>query len=237
MVIYHFDILAQREDNWDGHGSPKPTDLTVAHAKVVIDAFLDSVISTGHRCDTPSISSDEDGDVTVAWYEGERQLHHKVSQMRTPRLSFITLFLTLSLLLPNAPAQDHTTFGLPDGATMRLGKGRISGNIAFSPDGKTIVTGGWDSTVRLWSAYAGRHKAALRGHTAPVHSVVYSPDGKIIATASADDTIRLWNATTRKHRTTLSGHTRSISAIAYSLDGGTIASISNDGTILLWDIR
>ena len=74
-ISEQFDILAQREDNWDGHGSPKPTDLTLAHAKVVIDGLLDSVLSAGYRCDTPSISSDEDGDVTVAWYEGERQLH------------------------------------------------------------------------------------------------------------------------------------------------------------------
>lgn len=75
-----FDILAQREDNWDRHGSPKPTDLTLAHAKVVIGALLDAVISAGHRCDTPSISSDEDGDVTVVWYEGERQLHLQIRE-------------------------------------------------------------------------------------------------------------------------------------------------------------
>lgn len=79
-ISEQFDILAQREDNWDGHGSPKPTDLTLAHAKVVIDRLLDSVISAGHRCDTPSISSDEDGDVTVAWYGGERQLHLQIGE-------------------------------------------------------------------------------------------------------------------------------------------------------------
>ena len=79
-ISEQFDILAQREDNWDGHGSPKLTDLTLAHAKVVMDALLDAVISAGHRCDTPSISSDEDGDVTVAWYEGERQLHLQIGE-------------------------------------------------------------------------------------------------------------------------------------------------------------
>ncbi len=79
-ISEQFDTLAQREDNWDGHGSPKPTDLTLAHAKVVIGALLDAVISAGHRCDIPSISSDEDGDVTVAWYEGERQLHLQIGE-------------------------------------------------------------------------------------------------------------------------------------------------------------
>ena len=79
-ISEQFDILAQREDNWDGHGSPKPTDLTLAHAKAVMDALLEAVISAGHRCDTPSISSDENGDVTVAWYEGERQLHLQIGE-------------------------------------------------------------------------------------------------------------------------------------------------------------
>ena len=87
-ISEHFDILAQREDNWDGHGSPKPTDLTLAHAKMVIDAFLDAVISTGHRCDTPSIFSDEDGDVTGAWYEGDRQLHLQIGDMRQSSSKF-----------------------------------------------------------------------------------------------------------------------------------------------------
>ncbi len=79
-ISEQFDILAQRENNWDGHGSPKPTDLALAHATVVIGALLDTVISAGHRCDTPSISSDEDGDVTVAWYKGERQLHLQIGE-------------------------------------------------------------------------------------------------------------------------------------------------------------
>ena len=79
-ISEQFDTLAQREDNWDGHGSPKPTDLTLAHAKVVMDSLLDSVISAGYRCDSPSISSDEDGNVTVAWYEDERQLHLQIGE-------------------------------------------------------------------------------------------------------------------------------------------------------------
>ncbi|MDE0401175.1 MAG: hypothetical protein OXL96_25550, partial [Candidatus Poribacteria bacterium] len=82
-ISEQFDILAQREDNWDGHGSPKPTDLILTHAKAVIGALLDAVISAGHQYDPPSISSDEDGDVTVVWYEGERQLHLQIGEHET----------------------------------------------------------------------------------------------------------------------------------------------------------
>ena len=79
-ISEQFDILAQREDNWDGRGSPKPTDLTLVHAREVMGGLLDSVISAGHRCDTSSISSDGDGNVTAAWYKDERQLHFQIGE-------------------------------------------------------------------------------------------------------------------------------------------------------------
>ena len=79
-ISEQFDILAQREDNWDGRGSQKPTDLTLAHAKKVMSAFLDSAISAGHRYDTPSISSDGDGNVSAVWYKDERQLHLQIGE-------------------------------------------------------------------------------------------------------------------------------------------------------------
>ena len=75
-----FDILAQWEDNWDGRGSQKPTDLTLVHAKKVMGALLDSIISAGHWCDTPSISSDGDGNVSTVWYKDERQLHLQIGE-------------------------------------------------------------------------------------------------------------------------------------------------------------
>ena len=79
-ISKQFDVLSQRKDDWDGHGSPKPTHLTLAHAKGVMDALLESVVSNGYWWDTPSISSDEDGDVTVVWYEDERQLHLQIGE-------------------------------------------------------------------------------------------------------------------------------------------------------------
>ena len=79
-ISEQFDTLAQREDNWDGRGSQKPTDLTLAHAKEVMGALLDSVISAGHQWDTPSISSDGDGNVTAVWYKNERQLHLQIGE-------------------------------------------------------------------------------------------------------------------------------------------------------------
>ena len=79
-ISEQFDILAQREYNWDGRGSQKPTQLTLIHAKKIIDALLDSVTSVGYRCNMPSISSDGDGNVTAVWYKNERQLHLQIGE-------------------------------------------------------------------------------------------------------------------------------------------------------------
>ncbi len=79
-ISEQFDILSQRKDNWDGRGSQKPIELTLAHAKVVINALLDSVTSAGHQCNTPSISSDGNGYVTAVWYKNKRQLHLQIGE-------------------------------------------------------------------------------------------------------------------------------------------------------------
>ena len=79
-ISEQFDILSQREDNWDGRASKKPTVLTLIHGKKIIDAMLNSVISSGYQCVIPSISSDGDGYVTAVWYKNERQLHLQIGE-------------------------------------------------------------------------------------------------------------------------------------------------------------
>ena len=59
--------------------------------------------------------------------------------MKKPRLLNVALLLVCVLFVQNSRAQDHTRWGLPEGAIARLGKGRISGNIAYSPDGTLLA--------------------------------------------------------------------------------------------------
>ena len=66
-------------------------------------------------------------------------------------------------------------------------------SVAFSPDGKQIVSGGQDKTVRLWDAESGQPIKTLRGHTDEVKSVSFSPDGNRLLSGSKDGNIMLWD--------------------------------------------
>ncbi|MFN6497222.1 MAG: caspase family protein [Nostoc sp. DedQUE01] len=70
-------------------------------------------------------------------------------------------------------------------------------SISFSPDGQTIVSGGGDSTVRLWDLQGNPIGEPLRGHKGDVLSVVFSPNGEMIVSAGSDKTIRLWRGSWR----------------------------------------
>ncbi len=105
--------------------------------------------------------------------------------------------------------------------------------MAFSPDGKLLVTSSFDNLVRLWDV-PGRSKKAdlVQGLAAP--SVSFSPDGKWIAAGLGNGTIRIWDAPKLQMRT-LSGHNSQAIGIGFSPDSRYLASASTDGTARLWD--
>ncbi|MDM8522213.1 hypothetical protein QUF80_02480 [Desulfococcaceae bacterium HSG8] len=109
-------------------------------------------------------------------------------------------------------------------------------SVAMSSDGKYIISGSFDKTVRLWDLSTGKEIRTFTGHQDSVNSVSLSEYGRTLVSGSDDNTVRLWNLSTGKELRTFTGHQDSVRSVSLSEDGTTLISGSNDKTVRLWDV-
>ena len=109
--------------------------------------------------------------------------------------------------------------------------------VAFSPDGKSIVSGSEDYTLRIWNIEnIESGSLLLEGHEAEVCSVAFSPNGNHVASRSMDDTIQLWDIKTGK--SILKQHAQGTiqhcaTSVSFTPDGKYVISASRDAIQLL----
>jgi WD40 repeat protein/predicted Ser/Thr protein kinase len=108
--------------------------------------------------------------------------------------------------------------------------------VAFSGDGKTLVSGSEDAQVKVWNWAEQKNRQVFREHSGAVRTVVFAPDGTTFATASGDLTIRLWKLGQDRSHALIKGHTYLIGPLAFAPDGWTLASGSHDRTVKLWNV-
>jgi eukaryotic-like serine/threonine-protein kinase len=107
---------------------------------------------------------------------------------------------------------------------------------AFSPDGRSVLTGSWDKTARLWDVVTGRPIGSPMAHDGGVGAVAFSPDGNLVLTGSGDKTSRLWAAATGEPIGPPMAHQGAVDAVTFSPDGRSVVTGSWDKTARLWDV-
>ncbi len=113
----------------------------------------------------------------------------------------------------------------------------IAEAVAFAPDGKSIVTGSWDKTVRLWNTATGEPIRDLIGHTSAVQNAAFSPDGKTLATSDARGKVLLWSPDTGERLGVLEAHTDRCFGLAFSSDGKRLATAGWDRIAKIWNLE
>jgi hypothetical protein len=108
-------------------------------------------------------------------------------------------------------------------------------SVAFSPDGKFILSGSMDKTLKLWETATGRELRAFTGAGGFIRCVAFSPDGRFVLGGSEDGALRLWETATGREVRAFKGHGDRVLSAAFSPDGRLIASGSGDRTVRLWD--
>ena len=106
--------------------------------------------------------------------------------------------------------------------------------LAFSPDGKTLASGGKDQSLRFWTVSLADEHINLDEHKSHVWSAVVSPDGKSVASAGADRVILVRDITGKLlHK--LEGNTASVTSLVFGPDSQTLVSGGGDKIVRVWN--
>ena len=154
--------------------------------------------------------------------------------MKTGRLPFITLLLTVGIL-SHSFAQDNTKVGLPEGAIARLGKGGIN-LMQFSPDGTRLVVG-TDVGVWVYDVPDGKETVLFTGHTGRVNALAFSQDGTTFASGGfGNSIIQIWDTETKSKLSPIMLTPESYLVSALTFYGKTLISINEGHGVTYWHV-
>lgn len=115
--------------------------------------------------------------------------------------------------------------------------GKVS-SVAIDPEGKLVVSGGMDKTIRIWQLKNGELLRTLNGHSAEVSSVAISPDGKYLASSSLycpKSNVKVWNLQNGRLLHSRLGHKKSVKFVTFDRESKLLVTGGNK--VKLWNVE
>jgi WD40 repeat protein len=141
--------------------------------------------------------------------------------------------ITIPTNSPSAPIRKRSrahALAMPGGPSV------VVHSVAFSPDGKLLVSGDENGNVILWNVKTGRRVRMMKEHDSTVNSVAFNHKGTRIASGSFDQTVKIWEVSSGRALRTLKPHQDHVTSVRFSPDDQTIMSGSLDRGVRFWNV-
>jgi WD40 repeat protein len=146
------------------------------------------------------------------------------AQLRLPEASFLRVRHGATCA---SPALVRSLAGHDDGVLA----------CAVAPDGRRVISGSLDGTLRIWDLEDGRTLATLDGQHGGVSSCAVTPDGRRVIWGSLDGMLRIWDLDQERASDLREGHADLVFGCAVTPDGRRAVSASADRTLKVWDLE
>ena len=123
----------------------------------------------------------------------------------------------------------------PGRALTLSGHSRRISSVVFCPDGRTLISGGIDGTIRFWDCWTGAETRKIDAHTAGINALSLSSDGKLLVSGSFDRLAKTWNVSTGSFIREFKGSGTQILSVAFDDEKKRVFTSSESGSIRIWD--